>query len=236
MASVNMVAERFGHEIAEAFQLWTALQEDTEREVRNIADQPLGAGDGEGASSSGSSTVAVEREDHAADSCEGSAVARIAAEDEGQREAQEVERVEEANMAMNASGGDALHETEGCEGADERPGEVHPGNQLSLQEEHADATGVDGCGGGVCSTLPDSLPEGDHLELQEGLEAALCHRGGGESLTEGDAPAMVVENTNNGNGNEEMDLADDMEVHGADRERYQVPRVSRMASCTTSMG
>ena len=60
---VEVIQERFGADIAEAFQLWVAMQEDTDRMVRNVADGMTRQGAADGASSSGSSTVAVEKKE-----------------------------------------------------------------------------------------------------------------------------------------------------------------------------
>ena len=38
VTSLDVILERFGQDIAEAFQLWVAMQEDTDQLVRNVAN------------------------------------------------------------------------------------------------------------------------------------------------------------------------------------------------------
>ena len=56
--SEDMIVARFGVEIAEAFQLWVALQADEDRTIRNVGDIPMHEHTGT-ASSSNASTVEV---------------------------------------------------------------------------------------------------------------------------------------------------------------------------------
>ena len=92
---LDEVEARFGQDIAEAFQLWVAMQMDTEKEVKNVAECLVEDGQ---SSSSESATVPVERPLGGVSSTEGADVARVA-EDDG----------EEGHTAV----GDAL--PEGCE-------------------------------------------------------------------------------------------------------------------------
>ena len=57
LATSEEVQERFGMDVAEAFQLWAAMQADLEAEVKNVADRLL---DNDEASASEESTIAVE--------------------------------------------------------------------------------------------------------------------------------------------------------------------------------
>ncbi|CAE7649482.1 unnamed protein product, partial [Symbiodinium pilosum] len=60
--SLSVIEDRFGMAIAEAFQMWHAMQEDTDHMVRNVAEGPMFDCEGDGrASSSTSSTVDAEQ-------------------------------------------------------------------------------------------------------------------------------------------------------------------------------
>ena len=74
LVTLETVQDRYGAQIAEAFQLWVAMQADTEKEVKNAGDELLEV---EAASSSTSSTIAVERPSMAEDTGPGPAAAGI---------------------------------------------------------------------------------------------------------------------------------------------------------------
>ena len=74
LVSLEEVEARFGQDIAEAFQLWTAMQMDTEKEVVNVAERLV---EDDCSSSTGSSTIRVERDQHDDESIEGAEVARV---------------------------------------------------------------------------------------------------------------------------------------------------------------
>ena len=137
-ATADMLMQRFGQEIAEAAQLWLALQEDLDRDVRNLADGTTAAGVTDGGiadggaegSTSGSSTVAVDNDDERVSSLMGPAVARIGAagedqgggEGEGQHEQgdggdeEEAARSEDAGVDVMDCGGSEVEELQGREG------------------------------------------------------------------------------------------------------------------------
>ena len=65
-ATADMLEERFGSDIAEAAQLWVAMQDDMEKGVKNLANGTgltAGSGDNVAASTSGSSTMAMAMRD-----------------------------------------------------------------------------------------------------------------------------------------------------------------------------
>ena len=74
LVTQDTIAERFGVQIGEAFQLWVAMQADVETEAKNAGDTLLEA---DAASSSTSSTVEVEKPAAADDSVTGPAFATI---------------------------------------------------------------------------------------------------------------------------------------------------------------
>ena len=79
--NLPVIEERFGNDVAEAFQLWEAMQADTDTLVRNAADHLMEV-DVEGASESESSTVEVETAKRKVDSQDGVSVARVAVEED----------------------------------------------------------------------------------------------------------------------------------------------------------
>ena len=74
-----MMEARFGQEIAEAAALWVALQQDMDKEVRNVADMLVEGQvreQAEAGESSGSETVEVKNDDDGACSLDGGAGSR----------------------------------------------------------------------------------------------------------------------------------------------------------------
>ena len=224
-ANAGMMVEKFGHEIAEAAQLWIALQEDMDKGVRNMADGTLTAtvaGNGEAESTSGSSTVTVANEDHKENSLTGEEVSRIEAEGEGRNgdeddgqdeseaegdiaaEAEEVQRTMEAEEGMENNG--EMEENGGC--------------------EMAAAEGGDGLG--VCATIPDSLhmeairEEQNELDVAPPLDeasAGTCEAG------EHTGDAMDMDDSNHERVEEGKNVTEaaSVDVNQNERDAYCVP-------------
>ena len=74
LVSLHEVEARFGQDVAEAFQLWTAMQMDTEKEIVNVAELLV---EDDCSSSTGSSTIQVEKRPDGDASMAGADVAKV---------------------------------------------------------------------------------------------------------------------------------------------------------------
>ena len=239
VTSLDVILERLGQEIAEAFQLWVAMQEDTDQLVRNVANGVVWNSEGDRASSAGSSTVAVERPEQAENdgiSQDGPSVARVEGED-GAKEDQETQG-ELDDEGMERGSAPTQQETQG-----------------DLDMRTMDCEGDNSAGGsghGAESDLPEVLPgdsdlhEGDDRHAREGDSelpagegedgrSALCERddraahaeeeGQGAEVEAGfDAVEMSHgEGNSNNHGQSDMVLGEGMDVESA----YDVPSAWR---------
>ena len=143
LVGIEEIEARFGQDIAEAFQMWVALQKDMEMEVKNAADCLR---EESRASSSDTATVPVEVPGGELSSVEGAEVARVM--DEGTA----AHTTAETGMEHNA-----MQEVAGVEGA---------------SEDNGFRPGVEGVACEVEATMPDSLQD-DESALRAGLGDAL---------------------------------------------------------------
>ena len=200
-ANVDMMVQRFGQEIAEAAQLWLALQEDLDKGVRNLADGTATVAVGTEGSTSGSSTVAVDNGDEGASSLTGPAVAHIGAAGEDQeKEASERQdgqshgEGEEEAMCSEAADVDVM-DCDGNEGA-ERDGRE---------------------GQTIHDTVPDSLQLAGGMEDDRGQNVPGANVEGDESNHE-----CGVEGTEVAMNAVDMNAAE-VDVNHDEREPYDVP-------------
>ena len=195
------VQDRYGAQIAEAFQLWVAMQTDAENEVKNAGDVLLEV---EAASSSTSSTVAVERPNMGEDTAAGPAFANIAADMTG----------EEGSFGTVENNGSAR---EGPRNVPHVPDETRSGTDVTI----------------VPDTLPDGEDSLLRAELGEilgsdrgGLSASAD--GAPVELAAGHIPSEANGCVAGGEGDQELS-ADVMDIQQAEndhrppREPYEVP-------------
>ena len=138
----------FGRDIAEAFELWTAMQADTDLMVRNVADHLMEAAE-EGASESDSPTVEVEKPKKTESSQDRASAARVEVTEEQE----------------GTDGKDTSNSTQEESEKDRVSDEVRDGHQVEVAELEEEE---------VHATMYDSLPEGHDQALRDGLGAALC--------------------------------------------------------------
>ena len=143
LVGIEEIEARFGQDIAEAFQMWVALQKDMEMEVKNAADCLR---EESRASSSDTATVPVEVPGGDLSSVEGAEVARVMGDNTA------VNTKAEIGMEHNA-----MQEVAGIEGA---------------SEDNGFRPGAEGAACEVEATMPDSLQD-DASALRAGLGDAL---------------------------------------------------------------
>ena len=159
--ALSVVETRFGRDIAEAFELWAAMQADTDFMVRNVADHLMETAE-EVEGESDSATVEVERPSKTNNSQEGECAARI----EVTEDQEGAEEKDTSSSPQEESEKDGMTD-------EVRDGHWAVGAELE-----------DGDREEVHATMYDSLPEGHDQELRDGLGAALLPEGHDQELRE----------------------------------------------------
>ena len=155
MVDIETIQARFGNDIADAFQMWVALQKDTEREIKNVAEHLL---EDDETSSSEAVTIPVEVPVDGVGSTEGAAVARVGEANTTESMMNESGEVTGATLGMTMMEG-VSEDNDGLNGCGASHGRG-PGTGTITAE--------------VTATLPDSLPDDDDNALRAGLSDALC--------------------------------------------------------------
>ena len=181
MATEDMISNRFGMAVLETFQMWIAIRDDVDMQVRNCGDTVRGIADAayeEGEEGSEATTVAVGRDEEAADTMLArkgyieptgeNAGARDSEHEESQeREADEVAAVAPGVISEDREGqvgvtAEALVATgaEGVAGMDEMVGHGVPDDRES---EHVTDEAVEGHG--------EAREEDDQIDPLTGIPA-----------------------------------------------------------------
>ena len=175
VTSLDVILERFGQDIAEAFQLWVAMQEDTDKLVRNAANGVAWNSAGDRASSTGSFTMAVERPEQAAEdggSQDGPDVARVdGGHDAG--EDQDTQQNTQGDLDMRSMDCDDDNRGGGCGANSDFQDVLLSGSALHVGEAQYEGEGDSELpvSGGRDAALLDSLPGDAALHEGEGHHA-----------------------------------------------------------------